>query len=110
MKKNKIMILMCVFLIVLMGCGETSLSVNKTENTIIKNNENVVQENKEETNNVSWGKEALSKLGNGLYYDSTTKIVYWYDEYNNKVIAPYYASNGFPYKFNPETSTLEAIE
>lgn len=58
----------------------------------------------------------MIEIGNYLYYDSTTRIVYWW----NGIIgtagdsaispSPYYAPNGLPYLYNPETNTFEEIE
>ena len=51
-----------------------------------------------------------SKMGaviTTLYYDKFTKIVYFDGYY---VFEPYCAPNGLPYKYNPETNTLEEIE
>ena len=42
-----------------------------------------------------------------LYYDNATRIVYMFTLYNG---TPYYAPNGLPYRYNPETNTLEQIE
>lgn len=61
------------------------------------------------------GKEALIELGSGLWYDSVTEIVYWWNgylhiSYTSTTPTPYYAPNGLPYRYNPETNTLEEIE
>lgn len=49
-----------------------------------------------------------------LYYDANTKIVYimfnertGYSGYG--YMSPYYAPNGFPYMYNPQTNELEEI-
>lgn len=47
------------------------------------------------------------KISNILSYDEATRIVYIMSTYN---ITPYYAPNGLPYRYNPETNTLEQIE
>ena len=53
-------------------------------------------------------------IGDGLYYDSTTRIVYWWNGWflNNTATtpSPYYAPNGLPYKYNPETNVFEQID
>lgn len=50
-------------------------------------------------------------IENYLYYDSATRIVYLYnDVYGGQVYVPYYAPNGLPYKYSPETNTFEEIE
>lgn len=62
------------------------------------------------------GEEALIELGSGLYYDSVTGIVYWWNGrfdptyYGATTPTPYYAPNGLPYRYNPETNTFEEIE
>ena len=51
-------------------------------------------------------------IGDGLYYDSATRIVYL--KFNSGsykgYLSPYYAPNGLPYKYNPETNTFEEID
>ena len=71
-------------------------------------------ENAEQLHNTTFGRDALIYIGNGLYYDSTTRIVYWWNGYmyaSESSTAPsaYYAPNGFPYRYNPETNTFEEI-
>ncbi|MBD5081845.1 MAG: hypothetical protein HDT44_08815 [Ruminococcaceae bacterium] len=62
-----------------------------------------------------FGETALIKIGNGLWYDATTRIVYWwsgklsYDWQSSTTPSPYYAPNGLPYRYNPETNTFEEI-
>lgn len=74
---------------------------------------NVNVEHNEELNNTVLGKDAFVSIGNGLCYDSITKIVYIeFDQYGYKienVFVPYYAPNGLPYRYNPETNTFEEI-
>lgn len=53
-------------------------------------------------------------IGENLYYDKNTNIVYiWNGVLNacdySTVPCPYYAPNGLPYKYNPETKSLEEI-
>ena len=70
--------------------------------------------NSENISGTSFGEDALTEIGNGLYYDSTTRIVYWWNgEFASRwaiAPSPYYAPNGFPYRYNPETNTFEEIE
>ena len=99
--KIKLLLLITVLLFSLTGCGETT--------TV-----NVNVENSEELNNIVFGKDALIEIGNGLYYDSTTLIVYWWNgclDYTRSATtpSPYYAPNGLPYRYNPETNTFEMI-
>lgn len=61
-----------------------------------------------------FGKSALVEIGDGLYYDSATRIVYWWNgSFTSRVAiapSPYYAPNGLPYRYNPETNTFEEID
>lgn len=72
-------------------------------------------ENEENINGTTFGKDALIEIGNGLYYDSTTRIVYWWNgcfsgSRYDTTPSPHYAPNGLPYKYNPETNTFEEIK
>ena len=104
MMKRNLLILLTVLLLScsLIGCGsETVVAVNV--------------ENKENLYSRAFGKNALIEIGNGLYYDSTTRIVYWWNglfefSKSSTTPSPYYAPNGLPYKYNPETNTFEEIE
>lgn len=68
-------------------------------------------ENAEQLHNTTLGKDAFVSIGNGLCYDSTTRIVYI--KVNGvggySYFSAYYAPNGLPYKYNPETNTFEEI-
>lgn len=48
-----------------------------------------------------------------LYYDTKTNIVYIWNGFINfqasTVPSPYYASNGIPYKYDPNTKQLKEI-
>lgn len=74
----------------------------------------IAVENTENLYNTSFGKSALIGIGDGLCYDSTTRIVYWWNGdlygYSATTPSPYYAPNGLPYKYNPEKNTFEEIE
>ena len=50
-------------------------------------------------------------IGNNLVYDTSTRVVYIKNiTYHAYVIyTPYYAPNGLPYRYNPETNTFEEI-
>lgn len=102
MKRNLLILLTSTLLFssALTGCGSETVVVNV--------------ENKENIHNTTFGKDALVYIGNKLYYDSTTRIVYWWngDMSSRSSIAPspYYAPNGLPYKYNPKTNTFEEIE
>lgn len=76
---------------------------------------NINIENGSQLNNTVLGEDALIEIGNRLYYDSTTRIVYWWngwltDYKYDTVPTAYYAPNGLPYRYNPETNTLEEIQ
>lgn len=103
--KRKLLILLTMTLL----CSSTLFGCGSSSNVVI----NV--ENKENLNNIIIGKSALIEICDGLYYDSTTRIVYWWNGYMDGFrydTAPtaYYAPNGLPYKYNPETNTLEEIK
>jgi hypothetical protein len=101
MKNILAIILVCTFVFGLTACtGDTHISVNA--------------ENTDQLSGGKLGKSAMVKIGDGLYYDSTTRIVYWW---NGSMAgqwattpSPYYAPNGLPYRYNPETNTFEEIE
>ena len=104
MKRNLLILLTTTLLFssIVTGCGSTT-------NVVID------VENKENLSNVIIGKSALIKIGDGLYYDSTTRIVYWWNGYLEGIRydttpSPYYAPNGLPYKYNPEINTFEEID
>lgn len=100
--KNKVFKLIIAFIfsiLLLTGCGEkTVLSVNDG--------------NKKVFSEKNIGKEAMIEIGSGLYYDSNTKIVYWWNgildqNYKSTTPTPYLAPNGLPYRFNEETNKLD---
>ena len=100
MKLNKIKLLLVTTLLLFSftGCRGSSVTVNV--------------ENQETLNNTILGKDALIYIGDGLYYDSATKIVYlMIDRVGGfGYLSAYYAPNGLPYKYNSETNTFEEIE
>lgn len=73
----------------------------------------IAVEDTENLHDVVFGESALIEIGDGLYYDSTTRIVYWWNGYSSTYYAttpsPYYAPNGKPYKYNPEKNVFEEI-
>ena len=87
----------CVLAFSLVGCSEEPLSVNV--------------ENEEVLNDTILGKSNLLEIGDNLFYDSVTRIVYMRcrNSYGNSYSA-YYASNGLPYRYNPKTNTFEEIK
>lgn len=90
----------------------------------------VVQENQEvtqqllETNitlkidyperDVLTGETKMTFMRKTLYYDKNTNYVYTLSKYGyyveSCVASPYIAPNGLPYKYNPDTQTLEEFE
>ena len=76
----------------------------------------ITVDNTENLHNTVFGNSALIKIGDGLWYDSTTRIVYWwngmltYGGQTSTAPSPYYAPNGKPYKYNPEKNVFEEIE
>lgn len=99
--KKKLLLVLC-FSFLLVGCGgDSPINVNV--------------DNSDELSNDVLGLDALIEIGSGLYYDSSTRIVYWWNGYfytSQAATVPtvYYAPNGLPYKYNPETNTFEEIE
>lgn len=102
MKKLLSIILCCVIAFSLVGCG--------AERPVVAVN----VENDSSLSGKVFGEDALIEIGSRLWYDSTTRIVYWWNgnmQYNNGVSpSPYYAPNGLPYLYNPETNTFEEID
>lgn len=112
MKKRLLAILLGTMMIIsLTGCGG--------ETTVL----NVNVENSETLHDTTLGINSLIEIGNGLWYDSSTRIVYWWNGalsdptilssrfmYASTTPSPYYAPNGLPYKYNPETNTFEEID
>lgn len=100
-KKILVGLIGCVLTFSLVGCRETTTL-------------NVNVENNEELGSTTLGKGNLLEIGNNLYYDSATRIVYLWNGYMNTEwsTAPtaYYAPNGLPYRYNPETNTFEEIK
>ena len=103
MKKFLAIIISCMIVLTLVACGSVDNSVH------------VNVDNSEDLTNGTFGKSALVEIGDCLWYDSTTRIVYWWNGnyYSNHAAtspSPYYAPNGMPYRYNPETNTFEEIE
>lgn len=85
--------------ILLTGCDSEPVNVNVSNDSNLAGN--------------VFGESALIGIGDYLYYDSTTRIVYWWNgstDYNAATTpSPYYAPNGLPYRYNPETNSFEEI-
>jgi len=103
-KRNLLILLtILLFSFTLAGCESETVAVN------VENSENI--------NGTAFGRSVMVAIGDGLWYDSTTKIVYWWNGSLFQSCAdfsttpsPYYAPNGLPYRYNPETNTFEEIE
>lgn len=83
------------------GCGSKETSLNIKQESSVSSTGRI-------------GIKNLKAIGGYLYYDATTRIVYWWNgsmNMSNDSTAPsaYYAPNGLPYKYNPTTNTLEEI-
>ena len=99
--KNKLLIFF--FFIILLsfsGCRVESAQVN------VKTNDTVTVK--------SLGTDNLINIDGYLYYDSTTKIVYFWNGLigygqASTTPSPYFAPNGLPYKYEPETNTFVEI-
>ena len=102
MKKLLVIAFIVILVFTLVACGGGDVSIN------------VNVENPNELHNTKFGISSMMEIGDGLWYDSTTRIVYWwngaskYADYTTAP-APYYAPNGFPYRYNTETNTFEQI-
>lgn len=90
MKRNLLILLMTTLLCSFIGCS--SVNVNMQNTTDI--------------HGTKLGDDALINIGGRLCYDETTRIVYIGDVYR---LSAYYAPNGLPYKYNPETNMFEEI-
>lgn len=97
--------LICLVIVLsLTGCKEEIVNIN-----VNVDNDNIVSGG-------TFGKSALIEIGDCLWYDATTRIVYWWNgtitppAYAATTPSPYYAPNGLPYRYNPETNTFEEIK
>lgn len=84
-----------VLLLTLSGCGSESEALSITEPGSIAGVD-------------------LMNINGCLYYDTKTNIVYIWNgsfDYNTTATtpSPYYASNGLPYKYDPDTKQLKEI-
>lgn len=102
MKKTLVLTIVLFLLFSLSACSESE--------PIIVN-----MENSDELSNTVIGTGSLIEIGGGLWYDSTTRVVYWWNGFlggtnYSATPSPYYAPNGLPYRYNPETNTFETID
>ena len=92
----------CVLVFSLTSCGETTTTLNVN----VKNSKDLIS--------TELGSQALTEIGSGLWYDAATRIVYMAQgqnsAYESKTFCPYYAPNGLPYKYDPDSKTFEEIK
>lgn len=73
-------------------------------------------ENKDDLSGGIFGVNSLVEIGDGLWYDSSTRIVYWWNGHISSAVyaattpTAYYAPNGMPYRYNPITNTFEEVK
>ena len=110
MKKKMLLVFVLFAMFALVGCGKDSSEVISVN---VGNNENL--------SNSTFGRSAMVEIGDGLWYDKSTLIVYWWGGYLSTPDetfgrsfetspSPYYAPNGLPYRYNPATNTFEEID
>lgn len=97
--KKKLLILFTVAMLSfnIGGCGSQTMNVNVENCSDLYGNK--------------FGISNLIKIGDNLYYDSTTRNIYFWNGYCgvfNYATTPsaYLAPNGLPYKYNPVTNTF----
>lgn len=95
MKRNIIAIMfVCIIGLSLSGCKPEPVQINVSSNENLSSDQfcNFIE------------------ISSDLHYDSATRIVYICNQNSyGDVYTPYYAPNGFPYRYNPETNTFEEI-
>lgn len=94
-KKLIATLLSCAIALSLAGCSVEPVQVN------VSNSESIS----------SHQLGTFVSIGSNLVYDPATRIVYRqnYTHGSRYVYIPYYAPNGLPYRYDPETSTFEEI-
>lgn len=100
MKKVLLFLIVFSLTVILIGCSNSQVvSVNV--------------ENKNDLSGSVFGIKSLIEIGDMLWYDSSTRIVYLWNGYvfsdHTTTPSPYYAPNGMPYKYNPSTNAFEEI-
>lgn len=85
----------CILTITMIGCGAVEpVKVN------VSNDQSISSD--------TLG--TLVEIGGLLWYDPATRIVYRINDHAYGVTyVPYYAPNGMPYRYDPETNTFEEI-
>lgn len=94
-KKLIATLLSCAIALSLAGCSVEPVQVN------VSNSESIS----------SHQLGTFTSIGNNLVYDPATRIVYRqnYTHGCRYVYVPYYASNGLPYRYDPEANMFEEI-
>lgn len=105
--KRKALVFGLLLWVILSGCA--------TEEVVMVNVQSSEDGVSQIANDRIIGKSALVEIGNYLWYDSTTGIVYWWNGImtaNSASIAPspYYSPNGYLYRYIPETNRLEEVK
>lgn len=88
-KKLFIAMINCIVMLSLIGCDTSRSTIS------VSNNKDMVHDTFFNFKNIG---------STCFVYDPTTRIVYMDFTY-----IPYYASNGLPYRYDPETNTFEEI-
>ncbi len=108
LRKSVVVLLCCMVIFTAVGCSSETESAESIITVKSINGEVTVYRD-------IVGTDALVEIGDGLYYDSITGIVYWWNgifsrTYSATVPTPYYSSNGLLFRYIPETKTLEEIK
>lgn len=89
MKKKLIkLVAICLVATMLIGCGEATAT----------------------STSLLMGEDSMVEIGDFIWYDASTGIVYWWNNYPGHTMpTPYYSPNGYLYRYIPQTNTLEEI-
>lgn len=103
MKKILTILVACTVMLSMIGCG-----INQTTMVVSTDSDSI-------SDGALLGHKALIGIGDGLWYDQSTRIVYWWNGFCGTsqyatAPSPYYAPNGLPYRYNPSTNTFEEIK
>ena len=95
MKKLLAIMLSFIIILSLIGCSSEPVKVNVSNSESLSSNQ--------------FGE--FVNIGDNLYYDSATRIVYMknYSYMGYCFYTTYYAPNGLPYRYNSQTNTFEEI-
>ena len=113
MKKVLIAVFSLCLTASMVGCSDEIINVNVENALKGVGAEHINVENSTDLSGTVIGTDTLIEIGSNLWYDSTTRIVYWWNGrissgcYGATAPTPYYAPNGLPYRYNPESNTFE---